>query len=234
MHIFVDVETVSHDCVTDFIREPDYDQITAAKNLKDPEKIAADIASRQAAAKADYASALSRAALDWNVSRIVALGFQTEAMTEPHVLTCKNEGEEAAALSVFWGETKGRQIVGFNARNFDAPTLIQRSRLLNVSHPKLRLDRWGRGDVVDIRDILTFDDARYEALMPRSLKAFCKRFGIPVTDETDGGQVAELVAAGKWDEVSAHCASDVTLTRKLAKRIKALPTWMEIKESVAS
>lgn len=227
MHCFVDIETIGHDCATEFIPKPDLDAITPAKNLKDPAKIAENIAARKAEATAEYDTALSRAALDWNVSRIVAIGFQTEAMAEPYVLPCRNEGEEAAALSAFWAEAKGRRLVGFNARGFDVPTLIQRSRLLNVSHPRLRLDRFGRGDVVDIRDILTFDDARYEALMPRSLKAFAQRFGIPVADETDGSDVAALVAAGNMEAVIAHCTSDVTLTRQLAKRVNALPTWRE-------
>jgi hypothetical protein len=59
--------------------------------------------------------------------------------------------------------------------------------------------------------------------MPRSLKAFCKRFGIPVTDEIDGAQIPELVAAGKWEQVRSHVASDVTLTLALARRVGAVP-----------
>jgi hypothetical protein len=74
-----------------------------------------------------------------------------------------------------------------------------------------------------VRDVLTFDDARYEAIMPRSLKAFCKRFGIPVDDDVDGKDIPELVAAGKWELVKSHVVSDVRLTLALAQRVGVIP-----------
>ena len=217
-----DIETVSHDCVTDFIQKPNLDLITAAKNLKDPVKIAESIETRKQEAIAEHLTALSRAALDWNLSRIVAIGWQTDQMDEPICVVCQNEAFEAVALATFWGDAKRRQLVGFNARGFDVPTLIQRSRLLNVPFPKVSLNRYGRGDVTDIRDVLTFDDARYEAVMPRSLKAFCKRFGIENQDETSGADIAAMVAAGDWQGVTDHCLSDVRLTVRLAQRIGVL------------
>jgi hypothetical protein len=228
----VDIETVAHDCVRDYVAAPDLGAVTAAKNLKDPAKIAESIESRKAELQAEYAESLSRAALDWNLSRIVALAWQASGDEDVTVYSCHNEVEERQALVNFWNDYLGRKMVGFCARTFDAPTLIQRSRLLNVNHPRVRIDRFGRGDVIDVRDVLTFDDARYEAIMPRSLKAFCKRFGIPVDDPIDGKDIPELVAAGKWELVKAHVVSDVRLTLALAQRVGVIPSTVRY-EAVA-
>jgi hypothetical protein len=230
--ICTDIETVAHDCVRDYVAAPDLGAVTAAKNLKDPAKIAESIESRKAELQAEYQESLSRAALDWNLSRIVALAWQSAGDDDVTVYSCHDEAEERQALINFWSDYLGRKMVGFCARTFDAPTLIQRSRLLNVNHPRVRIDRFGRGDVVDVRDVLTFDDARYEAIMPRSLKVFCKRFGIPVDDPIDGKDIPELVAAGKWELVKAHVVSDVRLTLALAQRVGVIPSTVRY-EAVA-
>lgn len=219
--IVVDIETAPHPCATDFLEPLNLDGITAAKNLKDPAKIEEDIRKRRADAEAEHASKLGRAALDWNLSRIVALAWSTDHETVI-VKPCANEDEEADALRAFWKDAEGREVLGFAARTFDAPTLIQRSRLLSVGHRALNLARYGKGSIIDLREILTFDDARYEALMPRSLKMFAKRFGIPCGDDINGADIPQFIADGKWDEVISHVTSDVRLTIALARRIGVL------------
>jgi hypothetical protein len=99
------------------------------------------------------------------------------------------------------------------------PTLIQRSRYLNVPHPFISLARFGRGDVIDLRDVLTFDDARYDAIMPRSLTAFCRRFGIDVADPLTGADIADAVKQGRWGDVASHVRADVLKTKLLAARL---------------
>jgi hypothetical protein len=222
--IVVDIETGVHPCAVDFIEKPDLESIQAAKNLKDPAKIAEDIARRKADAQAEHDAKLGRAALDWNVSRIVALAWSVDHGETVIVKPCANEEEEAMALVAFWKDAERRQILGFCARNFDVPTLIQRSRLLNVAYRAVNLARFGKGSVIDLRDILTFDDARYEALMPRSLKAFCRRFGLEVSDPVDGKDIGQLLADANWDGIIAHVTSDVRLTAALARRIGVLTT----------
>ncbi len=138
------------------------------------------------------------------------------------VMPCANEDEERAALVAFWKDAKGRELLGFAARTFDAPTLIQRSRLLNVEHRAINLARFGKGSIIDLREILTFDDARYEAIMPRSLKMFARRFGIPCDDPIGGAEIPALIAAGDWEGVISHVTSDVRLTIALARRIGVL------------
>jgi hypothetical protein len=220
--IVVDIETAPHPCAPDYLEPLNLDGIKAAGNLKDPEKIKADIEKRRADAVAEHAGKLGRAALDWNLSRIVALAWSIDHETVI-VKPCATEDEEKDALIAFWNDATGREFLGFSARGFDLPTLIQRSRLLGVNPSRLpSLARYGKGSVIDLRDILTFDDARYEALMPRSLKMFAKRFGLPVDDDVAGADVPQLIAEGEWDAVIGHVTSDVRLTIALARRIGVL------------
>jgi hypothetical protein len=218
--ITVDIETAPHPCAAEYLDALNLDGIKPAGNLKDPAKIAESLAQRKADATAEHAAKLTRAALDWNLSRIVAIGWSIGA--EIIVMPCADEFEERGALEAFWKDAKGRELLGFACRTFDAPTLIQRSRLLKVEHRPLNLARYGKGSIIDLREILTFDDARYEAIMPRSLKMFAKRFDIPVDDAVSGSDVPALIAAGEWEAVIGHVTSDVRLTMALARRIGVL------------
>lgn len=226
MHpIIVDIETVPHPCAAEFLEPLNLDGITAAKNLKDPAKIESDIRQRKADAEAEHVAKLARASLDWNLSRIVAIGWSVDVGSTVTAITCRDEAEETAALEAFWYACRNRPtLLGFCTRTFDLPTLIQRSRLLSITYPDISLARFGKGDVIDLRDLLTFEDARYEAVMPRSLKMFARRFGIPVEDLINGSDIAQLVADGQWDAVEQHVTSDVRLTAALAVRIGALST----------
>jgi predicted 3'-5' exonuclease similar to PolB exonuclease domain len=178
-----DIETCALNDAAQHVPRPDLSACRAPSNCKDPEKIAADIQRQRAELEADYAARLERCSLDWHLNRIVAIGTCVEGESEIGVTTIADETAEREALAAFWALADGRRLVGFYARSFDVPTLIQRSRYLDVPHPYVSLARYGKGDVIDLRDILTFDDARYEAIMPRSLTAFCERFGIRVPDQ---------------------------------------------------
>jgi hypothetical protein len=215
----VDVETAPHPDAPLYIVPPNFDAIEPHGGLKDPAKIADDLAKKKAKLQAEYEESLSRCALDWNLNRIVALGMWNVGDGGPQVVICKNEAEEKAALSAFWLMAKGRRLVGFASRTFDCPTLIQRSRYLGIPYRELSLAKFGKGDVTDLREILTFDDARYEAIMPRSLDAFCKRFGIVVEDDYTGAEIGALVKAENWEGVMAHNRADLERTKRLAERL---------------
>lgn len=205
--IVVDIETWPLENAADYL-EP----VTPAGNLKDPEKIKADI-------EAKTAARLEKLALDWNVGRIAAIGWWTEE-TGIEADVCKCEGDEALMLASLWLQSKGREFVGFNLKGFDLRYLIQRSRYLGVKHPAIDLGKYSRRGVTDLYLELTFHDGHYDqGAMRRTLKAFCKRFGIPVDDDISGKEIPALAAAGKWDEVEAHVRSDVALTVALARRL---------------
>ena len=206
--IIVDIETCGLPNAADFL-EP----VQPAKNLVDPAKVKADIEKRTAERD-------EKLALDWNVGRIAAIGTWTEREgTVVHL--CPTEEAEAFALTSVWEEAKHRTIVGFNVKGFDLKYMVQRSRYLRVPHPVgLDLGKYSRKGIVDLFSELTFNDGMYDqGAMRRTLKAFCKRFGIPCDDAINGAEIPALIAAGEWEKVKAHVTSDVQLTVELAKRL---------------
>jgi hypothetical protein len=213
--IIVDIETTGLSYAADFL-EP----VIPDGRLTDPKKIEADI-------KAKEEARLSKLALDRNVGRIVMLGFWTEE-TGIDMYQCNTEAMERTALEHFWDACKHRTIVGFNCKGFDLPFMIQRSRYLGIPHPWLDLGKYSRKGVIDLYMDLTFNEGTYDqGAMRRTLKMFGKRFGLPVPDATDGAEVPALVAAGKWDEVAAHCHADVELTLGIAHKlgiVREIPT----------
>ena len=204
--IIVDIETCGLPNAANFL-EP----VTPDARLKDPDKIAADIYAKAAARD-------GKTALDWNVGRIVALGSWTEQGGTRAVI-CPTEEHEAAAISGFWSEARRRNIVTFYGRGFDLPFLIQRSRFLGLAYPMLDLRPYGGGQGnTDLFLELTFGK-KDTPCMRTTLTAFCRRFGIPVTDDVSGKDIAALVAAGDWDAVRRHVTSDVELTVALARKL---------------
>ena len=213
--VIVDIETAGLPNAADFL-EP----VQPAKNLVDPAKVAADIARRTEERN-------EKLALDWNVGRIVALGWWTERNGELYSV-CRDEDAERRALGGFWATATHRNIVGFNVKGFDLKFMIQRSRYLGVPHPLLDLGKYTRKGIIDLFSELTFNDGTYDqGAMRRTLHAFCKRFGIPVDDAIKGCDIPALVAAGEWDKVEAHVRSDVALTVALARRLGVVQSQPE-------
>lgn len=207
--IVFDLETAGLPNAADFL-EP----CTPDARLTDPVKIANSIKEREQARAEKFG-------LDWNVGRIVALGWWTAA-DGVTVRTCPDEHAETLALMEFWRIARNRCMVGFKCKDFDLKFAIQRSRYLRVAYPVLDLGRYSRGtSIIDLYAELTFNDSqdRDAWCMRRTLSTFCKRFGIPVVDETTGADIAALVAAEDWPAVSAHCEFDVGLTAALAYRL---------------
>src|SRR3990167_1620898 len=128
--IIVDIETAGLPNAAEFL-EPipdavlDESHIVADKRLKDLVKIEEDLTRKVAARDARNVAAVAKVeqqrsarteklALDWNVGRIVAIGWWTEQGETYHF--CMNEGGERLALGAFWHHCKHRTIVGFNVK----------------------------------------------------------------------------------------------------------------------
>ena len=205
--IICDIETAPLPNAADY-----FEPVEAARNLVDPAKIARDLEQRTAAQ-------MDKASLDYNVGRIVALGWWT-AGDGLQTRMCPSEADERTSLVEWWAQARHRTIVGFCIKSFDLPWMIQRSRYLGVAAPILDLGRYSRNDnIVDLYHLLTFNDSQDTYVMRRTVHAFCRRFGIQVEDTITGKDVPALVAAGDWAQVQQHVESDVRLELALARRL---------------
>jgi DNA polymerase elongation subunit (family B) len=211
-YLILDLETAPLPNVADYL-----DPVEAARNLKDPAKIQADIEKRTQ-------DQLENCGLDWNLNRIVCLGAWPVEQEVPAVWICEDEQAERAALEKLVAHlaTPRPDILGFCVRKFDVPVILQRARYLGVKMPRISLKRYDNPHVCDLYDILTFDEQPATSVMRRSLESFCRRFGIEVVDEHSGKDVAALVAAGDYQAVSHHCRADLHRTRLLAERLGVL------------
>ena len=178
-------------------------------NLKDPAKIEADLAEKTAAL-------LDRAALDPDLCRIVAAGWDCDGAVESAV--CADASEERRVLERFWRQSQGATLVGFNCLSFDLPVLLRRSLYLDVRAPYFSLNKYRPGSIVDLMQVLAYQGT----LTYRSLGFYCRRFRIAVPDQVTGAEISELVAAGEWSKVHDHVRADVAKTTELARRIGVL------------
>lgn len=178
----------------------------APANYKDPAKIAAAIAEKNA-------ENLSRCGLDVDLCRIVAIGVMSEHMEGPLVLMTPDD--EAGMLRVFWQNVGDRHLVGFNCLGFDLPVLFRRSLYLGVPTPSIGIDKFKHPQVTDLMRVLDFNGA----LKSRGLAFYCKRFGIDVTDTMTGVDIATAVSEERWADVEHHVKADIEKTAVLANRL---------------
>jgi predicted PolB exonuclease-like 3'-5' exonuclease len=142
-------------------------------------------------------------------------------------IICTNEAEERQALITLANEHKAldhavcvdSKWVGFNCLSFDCPVLETRARLLNLPSFGMDIRKYGSRNVCDVWSDLTFNGECGSPVMSRSQKALAARLGIEVTDDIDGKDVARLVSEGRYDEVAAHCLSDVTVLAEMFTRL---------------
>ena len=197
-----DIETASLEDAEVYIEPP-----KPRGNIKDPAKIEADLAEKTAAL-------LDRAALDPDLCRIVAAGWDCDGTAESAV--CADAPEERRVLERFWRQSQGATLVGFNCLSFDLPVLLRRSLYLDVRAPYFSLNKYRPGSIVDLM-------LAYQGMLTyRSLGFYCTRFGITVPDDVTAAEVGALVEAGEWTKVHDHVRADVAKTTALARRVGVL------------
>ncbi len=201
-----DIETAALADAADYVVPP-----KPRANLKDPAKIQLDLAEKTAAQ-------LERAALDPDLCRVVAVGWDCDGRMESAV--CEDAAQERLLLDRFWQRTRGATLVGFNCLGFDLPVLLRRSLYLGVPAPQFALNKYRPGSVVDLMQRLAYQGT----LTYRSLAFYCKRFGLDVPDAVTGADIGALVDAGAWRQVHDHVRADVAKTTALARRVGILPS----------
>jgi hypothetical protein len=200
--VVFDLETIGSPEAETFL-----DPVQAPANYKDEAKIAAYCAEKRVKQIAD-------AGLEPDLCEVVAVGFYEPDLSLPVSVWTRADCDEATLLRRAWTMLGSRLIVGYNVLGFDLPVLIRRSQLLGVPVTAVNLDRY-RTPHIDVLERLSF----HGKLTYRSLKFYAKRFGIPITDQTTGADIGDLVAKQDWAAIAAHCASDVTATAQLAQRL---------------
>lgn len=177
----------------------------APANYKDPVKIAAAVAEKNA-------ENLAKCGLDVDLCRVVAIGIQRDSDSEPFTMT---GDDEAFMLIRFWLEAADRHLVGFNCLGFDLPVLFRRSLYLGVTVPRIAIDRFKHPQVTDLMQVLSFNGV----LRLRGLSFYAKRFGIDIPDTMTGADIAQAVSEGRWADVEAHVKADVQKTAALASKL---------------
>jgi hypothetical protein len=77
--VVFDIETYALDDAADYVEPTDLDACRAQSNRKAPTKIELEIARQKAELLTEHQTKLDRCALDWNLSRVVAIGYWLEA-----------------------------------------------------------------------------------------------------------------------------------------------------------
>jgi len=181
-----------------------------AANLKDPDKIAADIAKKKAKFKED-------AALSPLTGRVLAVGFQPD-FGDPPLILC--DDDEAKLLDSVWrhfrtaGGTRRPTFVGFNILGFDLPFLVKRSWVNGVEiPPNVRQGRYWSDWFVDLREIWQLGDRQAAG----SLDAICRALGLGEKN----GSGADFARLWKEDREQAvkYLLNDLDLTARLAARL---------------
>jgi uncharacterized protein YprB with RNaseH-like and TPR domain len=212
VYIVLDLETIAHPDAAQW-----FDPVKPDARLKDPVKIEADIIEKTA-------EQLKTAALHPDTNRIVALGYYVVGhIGDPVCLLMRDELEERELLTQFgqlYRDLDRRnevRLVSFNGLTFDYPTLIRRCQLLDAPLPEFSIDKYRSPHAdFDVMWRLSFRGA----IRAHSLKFYAKRLGLPLLDKVNGTQIHQLVAEERWDDVAAHCLSDVALTHAVANRMK--------------
>src|SRR4030067_298390 len=138
--ILFDLETAPLPDAADYLIEP----IEAPSNWKDPIKIDAYIAEKQA-------ERLGRCALDPDLCQIIAVGV---LRPQGDVLVLDREHDtEQSMVNVL---IVASEYVGFNILAFDLPVLFTRARYLGIrANPHIELGRYRHPAVTDLAALLT-------------------------------------------------------------------------------
>lgn len=209
--LYFDIETQANPEALESAPEP-----KAAGNLKDPEKIVADIASKKA-------ELIERAALDPDYGKILSIGWATDPDTKDMTVLVTGEKDsmevemtESMVIDSFWSALDNCQgaCVGFNIISFDLPYIMRRSMALGIKPPLVPfMARFRTEPITDLYPIM------YGWQPGKGLKAIAKLYGLIVlAPDVDGSMVHTLTT----EELVKYQVSDVFLTQQLYNRMNGI------------
>lgn len=202
-----DIETIRNPAMIDMLPEPKADT-----RLRDPIKIAADIAKKKE-------SQIELMGLDPTQNLICTIGMLDLGETTPTILTLNPETlNEKELLEWFWEACQGYgQFITFNGMNFDIPTIKFHSMVHQVPMTvKFSEVRYRINNHVDVRMIL----GNWDKHAKGTQDYFCKiLLGEGKPDGIDGSMVQELWDKGEYHQIADYCADDVEKLAELYKRM---------------
>lgn len=197
-YLIFDIETVP--LPDSELIKPDF---VANKTLKDPVKVAADLADKEA----DWRSKLALDAITCRIAMIGTLHTGNVAISE-----CA----EPAALTAAWDVielslSNSIPVVGFNSNGFDLPVMIRRSWKLGVKVPSIiRHGRYWNESLIDLMEVWTCGK-REQTI---SLKNLCKFLG--VGEKTgNGADFGNLTL----EQQREYLTNDLLLTKACAEKL---------------
>lgn len=193
----------------------------ARANIKDPEKIEADIREK-------IAEFIANAALDASTGRVVAFGWAVDGGDVKGIAypDAKDEGDILKFAWDTFTDERGviiQDIIGHNSNKFDIPFLVRRSRIVGVDVPPTVLT-WSRGrmyldqhfkDTMDAWACGTTDKIKLDTL------AKCLGVG---AKNGDGANFFETLKSAPRKALE-YLKNDVELTRACALRL-GMAKWM--------
>lgn len=176
-----------------------------AKNLRDHEKIKADVLEKEQAW-------LERAALSPLTGQILVIGLMDPIDGKQAIL----EGSELQTLPLFWWHwNKGGSFIGFNVKEFDFKFIVIRSRILGISVPSDIMEgRYWNHRIMDLMErfcCYSRDTAGY------SLNAICKAMGLG--EKNGSGKDFARLYEDDREKALEYLRKDLALEAALAKRL---------------
>jgi DNA polymerase elongation subunit (family B) len=206
--IAFDIETIADKTMVSSLPEPEPN-----KTLKDPVKVAADIAEKKKKQVAEMG-------LNPMTSLICCIGWATETETKSVFLKDETPESEKELLEVWWSVAYGYDhFITFNGRNFDLRHILLHGMAHGV-RPSVNIDkgRYNRGNHTDLRQVLAGEDK----FAVGQLDSFARKFlGIGKNEGIDGAKVQEYWDMQLYEDIAKYCENDCNITYQLYLKSEA-------------
>jgi DNA polymerase elongation subunit (family B) len=203
--IAIDIETVANEYVEEYVSKKSY---SAAANLKDPEKIKANISEKR---QAD----IDKAALHWWTGKIVCIGCVDISSTKPQKMVFFGADEKTNLLGFFsYLLSKGPEysLTGKHTDLFDFPFIVGRALRHDIGIPEQL-----RTTVYVPRDVNHIFSRSSACAQIASLDDYA--FGLRIDPKTaKGSDVAQMYRDGKWEELHNYCLHDAEIAAEMIRR----------------
>ena len=211
-------------------RLPFKEDIKPPKNYKDPEKIAAYIAEKEASYEADCEAETkkfySRLGLRAETAEVYAIGMMDPRGNPWIAFADTGERDLLKKWVEAMLEFPACVLVGHNIKSFDLPMLVRRCIILNVTLPEWILQQYRSGKYA--RMVIDTMEDWCDWNQRVSLDNLCGLFGLekkPMPKSSRSNPIKEGIENYKsWGRALQHeyLHHDITVTRQVAQRMQLI------------